>query len=114
MTHIARFWHISHTGENVKITIRKGEILSHSHAMETDEGWLSKWVRWSFDGEVLRAEYKTDGTDCDGRLSSWGESECPVSDLESGYVDEEEGIAFPSWRKVGSGQRDYAAEAAGY
>jgi hypothetical protein len=106
----ARFWHY-HQGD-VKITLRKGERLCHSHGGPTDEGWTREWNIWEFDGHTVTCEYGSDGADCDGRVSSHGISQCPANKLAAGHS--ENGVAYPAWRHGERGQRDYSAEAAGY
>jgi hypothetical protein len=52
----------------------------------------------------LSHEYGTDGVDCDGRLTTYGEAIAPIPD--SG--------AYPDWTVTDTGRRDWAAEKAGY
>jgi hypothetical protein len=108
----ARFWIF--TVSPVRIKINKGQTLSHYRGWRHEEGWSSESHTFSFDGEVVTSEYGTDGRDCDGRLSTSGESHCAVADLQSGYFDESEGIHYPDWQRGKQSQRDEYAEAAGY
>ncbi len=65
-------------------------------------------------------EWTSDETDCDGRHHSGNDSECLIANLravdafEQFEMAENRGIMAPLWDRVGSHQRDYTAEAAGY
>ncbi len=107
-----RFWHY-HNGEVVRIKINAGQTLRHHSGGATDEGWSSESNAWTFDGETVTSQWGSDGMDCDGRLSSYGESFFAAADVASGYVDDE-GLRFPKWEQGDSSQRDYSAEAMGY
>ena len=108
----ARFWTFAH-GSYVKVTVPIGATLHWSTCCKTDEGYSAEMETWSNDGFTLSRESGSDGRDCDGRLSSYCETRCPIADLQAGYRDEN-GIAFPQWELIDESQRDYAAEAAGY
>jgi hypothetical protein len=108
----ARFWHW-HTGL-VKIKIRDGQTVHHSHGGPTDEGYHWEACSYTFDGHTVTCEWSTDSRDCDGRMTRGGITQCDVERLAQGYVDDEAGVTFPAWEDVSHGQRDYAAEAAGY
>lgn len=99
----ARFT-VLHSGSEVVLTLRPEQSLSWDHYENHDEGWSSTWTIWRYRDGKLQLEQATDGTDCDGRLSTHVELVAVVP--ASG--------AFPHWDEVNSGQRDYAAEAAGY
>ena len=51
-------------------TLKPGQRLSWHIAWRHEEGWSYEGWIWEWDGEVLTEEYGTDGTDCDGRLST--------------------------------------------
>lgn len=107
-----RFWHY-HNGEAIRVKINAGQCLRHYSGGTTDEGWSSETHCWSFDGDTVTLEWASDGVDCDGRLSSYGESWFAVEDVAAGYCDDD-GFQFPAWQQGEHGQRDYSAEAAGY
>ena len=119
----ARFWQFLNDGF-VKLTLRPGQSLAWGKAARHDEGWSSEWQRWEWDGRVLVNTYGTDGTDCDGRLSTEGESFCHLQDLKAcPQFDWEKsqtnppllrGIRSPEWTQGRQRQRDYRAEAMGY
>jgi len=99
----ARF-SVDHAGSAVILTLRPGQSLSWGHYYNHEEGWSSEGCTWRYRDGKLHVEHDTDGTDCDGRLSTHVEL---VADVPASG-------AFPHWDEVNSGQRDYAAEAAGY
>ncbi len=99
----ARF-KVYHKGTWVILTLRPEQSVAWDTYFRHDEGWSSAYTVWRYLGGMLHREYGSDGTDCDGRLSTYG---VDVADLPpSGEV--------PLWRDVDGGQRDYRAEAAGY
>ncbi|MBR0998800.1 hypothetical protein ABIF65_003718 [Bradyrhizobium japonicum] len=109
----ARFWHYHKSGA-VKIKLRPGQTVHHSHGGRTDEGWHRESNAFQFDGRTVTVEWCNDGADCDGRLTRSGISHCAADRLTAGYHDTETGESFPDWQEGESSQRDYAAEAAGY
>ena len=114
LTPNARFWAWVGSGL-VKITLRDGQTLRWRHSEPTEEGWSSEFEEWEYEHGVVTRRGGTDGHDCDGRLSSWYELECSVSNLSIGQpAYREPDINMPVWRERGRGQRDYAAEAMGY
>jgi hypothetical protein len=112
-TETVRFWDYV-ISEPILIKIKRGQTLRHSRGGPTDEGWHRSSHVWHFDGEKVTCESVSDGADCDGRLTRYSMSECPISKLRAGYVDTVECIAFPAWEPVDESQRDYSAEAMGY
>lgn len=88
------------------LTLQPGQTLSHDEGGPTEEGWSHSWQRWSYDGQQVTREYGTDGTDCDGRLTTHG---LDVWDL---FTLNEWG--FPEWERVESRRRDFRAEEMGY
>lgn len=112
----ARFWEYIH-GSPVKITLRSTgrNVLRHSHGGPTDEGWSAEAYVWSLDGYLVRCEYTTAGSDCDGRHTSYSDTGCPIGFLQSGYREETDpAIAYPEWQRISASQRDQFAEAMGY
>lgn len=128
----ARFW-IWHRGGYVKLSIPAGHKFTHFHADRHEEGWSIEETSWEFDGHKVTIHAETDGTDCDGRLSSSDVLTCPVSRLRdrvphagvvinddrwdvvqkyNSVIDGE--IRLPAFDYVSQSQRDYAAERAGY
>jgi hypothetical protein len=113
MTKQIRFPHFSPAGEAIKIKLHEGQSLTHHHWHRTDEGWSSENTCWFFDGERVECEWYTDGVDCDGRFERFGESFFYASEVKEGYIDPD-GVQWPRWRDLASGQRDHSAEAMGY
>lgn len=115
----ARFWEYVN-GDVVKITLKPGQTLHWRQAHQTDEGWSSEEHTWSYVADPLVPhvlnEYVNDGRDCDGRLTRFTDSECLLDLLQAGNESYaiDPPVRYPAWQKVGSSQRDYAAEAAGY
>lgn len=97
-------------------------VLDASEGGPTDEGWSRIDARWFLDesgpSPVIRHEITTDGSDCDGRYSTHAAYTCEPGMLASREGTDDDGhplpINIPTWRDAGHGQRDYAAEAAGY
>ena len=109
----ARFWEYIN-GDYVKLTLRPGQSLSWSTGYRTEEGWHSEGAQWTHTGDGVSCQSGTDGVDCDGRLSTHCDSFVPLDKLRERPDAEGLGILFPQWEKIDGGQRDYAAEAAGY
>lgn len=117
----ARFWvYVNDTA--VKITLKPGQTLRHYRAEQTEEGWQSYDVTWHSDGVHVHREWCSDGRDCDGRLSHYGEDSFCIEgyynyrnhrkwtgDLENCFEE-----CYPQW---GDGYRrvyDEYAQRAGY
>ena len=106
-------------GDDVKLTLRPGQTLEHFQGGATDEGWSSEFESWTLsdDGDELRREYVTDGSDCDGRLSHYATAYASTDpdSFHAGHDPYKQRPAlFPYWTEASREQRDYAAEAAGY
>lgn len=123
-TRNARFWVMVNLSP-VKITLRPGQELSHYSQWQHDEGWASEYRAWTHNGDHVTVEHATDGTDCDGRLSTNSTWTAPLADLsgiEPGGVDyiskldapAWQGVTWPNWQRSHASQRDYAAEAMNY
>lgn len=113
----ARFW-IWWADGWVKLTLRRGDVLTVHRGGPTDEGWSSETETYRYDGVFVTCRSETDGRDCDGRLTREAVHRCHVLGLrarlnESGYRPPGGG-GVPLWREVSAGQRDYSAEAMGY
>jgi hypothetical protein len=126
----ARFW-MWLNGSPVKLTLKPRQSLCWEHRQSTDEGWSAvacSWFHYVGDGtsdrlpeqSVCRHEYR-DGVDCDGRMSSHVETECPLYRLDTHitarpYQEYHDGklIRYPEWDWLKVSQRDYEAEKAGY
>lgn len=109
----ARFWTYEN-GSPARLSLKDGQDLSHFTFRSTEEGWHSSYVRYVRRGDWIICESEQSGRDCDGRLDRNSVTRCHVCELARGYHDENDDIHFPNWQKVSEGQRDYAAEAAGY
>lgn len=103
-----RFWYWSKNSV-VKLVLHPGQVIETGRSGRHDEGWSSSSERLYFDGVKVWRDWWSDGTDCDGRMSASGQDVMvdPVG-------HEHHGLRLPTWERVESGQRDYAAEAAGY
>jgi len=101
-------------GSPVRVTLRAGETLSHFEGGPTDEGYSSECSEWYYDAAegLVFCEYTSWSRDCDGPHESQSETVCPASRLALG--PEFDGLRYPDWDRIGSRQRDYFAEAAGY
>lgn len=111
----ARFWVWWNDGW-VKLSLRKARPLFVSTFSYTDEGWSREECSWEFDGRKIIRSWTIEEKDCDGRLDRYGDEETDILHLKDCESPDswEQGIKFPSWRKVDSSQRDEYAELAGY
>jgi hypothetical protein len=123
----ARFWTWLNDGL-VKLTLKPDQTLNWCLRGRHDEGWSVEYHQWEWDGQVLTEQYGTDGTDCDGRHSTHGESFAELDQLRSvpayDWYDFDfplpliklpvDGVFYPAWTRGKQSQRDYAAEAMGY
>ena len=83
-----RFWVWGREGW-VKLTLEPGQSLSVDYCENTDEGWSRSSTRWAYEYDhdcgrpAVTMEHTTDGTDCDGRLSTERDYFCPVENLHT-------------------------------
>jgi hypothetical protein len=110
-TRNARFWVFVNDGP-VKLTLTDGQTLTHGGFCRHEEGWSSWSTSWEYEHNIVIRVDETDGYDCDGRLSTHTKCGCCVEDLHMGATMD--GTTYPAWLTIGSSQRDYTAEAAGY
>lgn len=99
-------------------------VVNSTSGGPTEEGWNQVHAQWTYEtdeaGQVwVLHTCATDGSDCDGRLMTYCEVRCPLDRLAAVAPQVPEGYPpapymLPNWQAVQSGQRDYAAEAAGY
>lgn len=118
-----RFWVWAGSAEGgyVKLTLKHGQSLEHSHFERTDEGWSSSSTTWTHRGRYITRECCTDGRDCDGRLITGFDDEADnlapqVDHFVTGEYRKDGPVIgwAPVWQNVGSVRRDYSAEAMGY
>lgn len=111
----ARFWEYLPIGP-VKITLKPGQTLFWCDFGQTDEGWYAYYVTWEHEGDKVVCSTMNDGRDCDGRVTHYHTSQCPLDELAAGAVDFEgrPGVAYPHWQEVSFFQRDEHAEMMGY
>jgi len=108
----------------VRITVpTSGEEFSVGGSTTHEEGWSSWHECYFVDNGHLILQSESDGRDCDGRLSTYAEYAARI--VSKGRVETKphwnaggeysspDGLTI-AWNDVQSGQRDYAAEAAGY
>lgn len=110
-TRNARFWVVL-LDDPVKITLRPGQRLHWSTWSPDEEGWSSRLEEFEHAGDRVYWRSRTDGVDCDGRLTQYWEGSATLENLA--IVDLEQGLLQPSWENEKSSQRDYFAEAMGY
>ena len=108
-----RFWDYV-TSTPVKLKLTPGQKLTYKKYYNDDEGWTLKVTSWEYIENQLICVHFTDGTDCDGRLSTFNAYICELNELYSGSINEEFGIKYPKWKSLKSEQRDYSAENMGY
>jgi len=107
----ARFW-VWHNCGWVRLSLRWGQVIELHEGGPTDEGYIYTREKFTRDEIGVHSEYHVDARDCDGRFEQFEERFCPYDRLAAVSVDD--GINRPDWHKVEAGQRDHAAEAAGY
>lgn len=119
-TRTARFWTWTHRGHLARLALRPGESLTHATGGPTDEGWSSHAQTWRHDGTRIVCDWRDDGCDCDGRLTSGGTVYCvldrlvthPAIDFDRDQIIP--GVHLPDWQPEGDWRIDHQAEAAGY
>lgn len=114
----ARFWTFWRGGF-VRLRLRPGQSITLRDAAQTDEGFAACAETYRHDGDIVTCAMATWGRDCDGRHEWSADFECEISRLGDQRIDpmkegEQPSVYTPAWRKIGSGQRDYTAEACGY
>jgi len=107
----ARFWVVI-LDEPVKITLTPGQKLHWYKWSPDEEGWSSRYEEFEHDGERVIWRTRTDGVDCDGRLTQYWEGSASLDQLA--VSDLGLGVLQPKWENEKTSQRDYQAEAAGY
>jgi hypothetical protein len=102
-----------------RITAKQNKPIYLYHKSRTEEGWESLLVTYLLEDGVVYSDIETDGTDCDGRLST--QTRWTTTDFASHvpYYEEDrtyngKQILLPVWQKRDESQRDYQAEDAGY
>jgi hypothetical protein len=113
MRHNARFWVWWNDGW-VKLTLMPGQTLAVGYGGPCEEGWSRYSEQWSHVGDRVEREWVSEGRDCDGRLSQYGEDFAWLSELASVGRGEFEEMLAPRWHDSQSSQRDEFAELAGY
>jgi len=91
-------------GDEVKLTLKVGQSLTHRRYSENEEGYTLTHEKWEATDEgELHCITNCESRDCDGRFD---------------YYQEVKAVRFdghrPQWEKIDYAQRDYSAEAAGY
>lgn len=117
----ARFWTWINGGW-VKLTLKPGERNRWWFGQTDSEGWFREHYSWEYKPHALAdvrvvCTIDTESLDCDGRYDHHTEMECNIERIRGRKVEcAESGETYycPDWIKVGSSQRDYAAEKAGY
>ena len=104
--------------------IHKVSLAPHGSARFTefhyhDEGWSSSYELLYRHGLDVNLRSGTDGTDCDGRLSTSNEAWCQRNVLAKHrpYThrgEKRDRRRLPIWEFTDRSQRDYSAEAMGY
>lgn len=109
----ARFW-VPHGESYVRLTLREGESHHHYEWHRTDEGFSSELNVWTFEDGLVRHQNSIDGRDCDGRMTHFYETVCPLANLAACTAYYDPDIRVPNWTVESRSQRDYSAEAMGY
>lgn len=101
-------------GSRAWLKLRPGDCRSWSKFERHDEGatFTAETYRLSADGKTLELELFTDGSDCDGRLTT-GRELIAAANPER-WIPNYYGELVPDWQDVDSWQRDQFAEAMGY
>lgn len=110
-------------GQMLLVTLTADDPCAEfGHSEETEEGWASEYVSFTYepgDGVVWR-KWDDSSRDCDGPHSTSGEDLCHVRRLASvqpytpTYDPFGNVILLPEWQSVRSRVRDIYAEMAGY
>lgn len=108
-----RFWEFMNGGW-VRITLRPGQRLTWRKSSYDEEGYSHFSESWEHEGDRIVNQWGEDCSDCDGRLTRGGEMACSAESVAAIPAYGEPTLLRPDWKKITSGQRDYAAEAAGY
>ncbi len=110
-----RFW-IFINGAPVKLVLAPGQTLELYQFETTDEGWSSSALSWalSSDGQTLSREHTGDGSDCDGRLTSWNDYRASADPETFTGLYLEPDLMRPVWIDAEQTIVDQYAEAAGY
>ncbi len=117
----ARFWEFVN-GDFVKLCLKPGQSITHSHGGPTEEGYSWESHRWQHVGDGVAMLMQSDARDCDGRISHESAYFAPLFQLHDsprilpvdGMTGQLHLIAMPLWTEQNSSQRDYSAEAMGY
>lgn len=90
----------------VTLTLIPGREINWGRYERTDEGYNLTGYSWLLEQGNIHRSIVSDGSDCDGRLTHYHESEARIEDIDRNKRVQ--------WHDFESSQRDYAAEAAGY
>ena len=106
-------------GNFIRVKLEPGHRVMLNTYVATDEGWRRDLVVFSLQGRAIQKDWVNDERDCDGRLTRYGRSICPVSARAKisspGWgVEKRSRARLPSWGVVYSHQRDEYAERMGY
>lgn len=108
----ARFW-IWWNGLT-KITVPHNRTIRMYGYSTHEEGWSSRSEAYEIgDDGLLYCYRETDGTDCDGRLSTGEVYACKLSALAHHY-NKYARVWYPAWERVDSYRRDQYAELMNY
>lgn len=114
---IVRFWaYVRNTngeGGPVRLSLADGEYFEWHEWHATDEGYSACNVEIWREGWMLRMNVQRDGRDCDGRVSTDIEYECPVSRRDVVW-NEHVKVWYPDWKEIRGEVNDRFARAAGY
>ena len=106
-----KFWAYVN-GSPVRLTLKPGQTIAHSRGGLDSEGWHRSSIIWKHSGNGVYSESLTEGRDCDGYGSTWGDAFCPSEGLTAGATVD--GVRFPLWTDCTVECRDDYAEASGY
>ena len=105
----ARFW-VMVNGDDVKVTLKPDQVLSHVAGGPCDEGYRYEENKWVHNGQVVSWYNHIDTRDCDGGTIHNGDFVCDITALKR-YEVEIDGnlLQFPEWEKINRWQRDFSA-----
>ena len=115
---IRRFW-IWYKNSPVRVALKPGQTLHLWEGGRTDEGFSNQETTFFLNVARRTVEMGIGwrARDCDGLHTGGSDHECRWCDLEAREPREENKHwvpRMPLWKKLGSSERDHAAEAAGY
>lgn len=108
-------------GKEYTVHLVPGHPVYFNSFRYTDEGYTSQACSLTLNRFDYQIDYETrsDGRDCDGRMSSYGFYTCKRHNRAKhkawcNYGEKPKRFRYPEWTLVDCEQRDYSAEVMGY